>query len=197
VFVQRKADEIPMALTSLTSIFIGQNLQKLDLSNNAVGPNGSAAISPYLQAAKALQVFLISNCGLGITGVTTLSEALIDGAPNLEVLAIARNRAEDKGAQALSKALANKKNFRELHIFQNVIREPGMLALVRALKTCPSLELIDVRDNYMKNEAAKELSVLIKESNKLHSLNLSDCNMESQENVYFVEAFEVKLIFNQ
>jgi len=82
-----------------------------------VAPNGALALKPYLEQAESLKVFLINNCGLGIMGSTTISLALKQGTPNLEVWAMARNRIEDAGAMQVADALKNLKNLKELHIY--------------------------------------------------------------------------------
>lgn len=69
-------------------------------------------------------------------------------------MAIARNRAEDKGAKAVGKACGTMKNFRELHIYQDVVRKEGMIELLKNLRNCKNLEILDVRDNFIKEEAA-------------------------------------------
>ena len=84
----------------------------------------------YLKKANSLKIFYINNCGLGPEGVEIIGQSLAQGAPNLEVLAIARNRAEDKGAKAVGEMLKTCPNFRELHIYQDVIRKEGMLVLL-------------------------------------------------------------------
>jgi Ran GTPase-activating protein (RanGAP) involved in mRNA processing and transport len=105
IFVSRKKDSIPQSLSSMfTEAFLSKNLQKLDLSNNAIvifwnkAPNGALALKPYLEKADSLKVLLINNCGLGIIGSTTISHALKVGTPNLEIWAMSRNRIEDSGA---------------------------------------------------------------------------------------------------
>lgn len=47
---------------------VGKSLIKLDISHNAVNPYGAKALLTYLSQAKTLEVFLISNCGLGPLG---------------------------------------------------------------------------------------------------------------------------------
>ena len=172
---------------------IGKQIQKLDISNNALGPSGALALSDFLLQAGNLKVLLINNCGLGIDGVTTISNSLKKGTSQLEVWAMSRNRAENPGALKIAEALLGLKKLKELHIFQNVIRLEGMIGIVTALQKCEDLEILDVRDNYMKETAAKEMGVLIQKSKKLRCLNLSDCNMNKEENEYIIQALEVYL----
>lgn len=96
---------------------IGKNIVELDISDNAVNPFGAIALSPFLEQAKDLRVFLINNAGLGIDGVKTIASSLAKGTPNLEKLALTRNRAENEGAIALAEALPNLRKLKELIIF--------------------------------------------------------------------------------
>lgn len=178
----------------LADSLIGIQIQKLDISNNALGPSGALALSNFLLQAQNLKVLLINNCGLGIDGVTTISDCLKKGTPSLEIWAMSRNRAENPGAIKIGEALSVLKKIKEIHVFQNVIRLEGMLGIVKNLKECPDLEILDVRDNYVKGEAAKEMGSLIEKSKNLRCLNLSDCNMEKEENEYIIKGLEVGII---
>lgn len=73
---------------------VGKNLMKLDISHNAVNPYGAKALLTYLSQAKSLEVFLISNCGLGPLGAAEIAKGL-EGTPNLRVFSIGRNRMEN------------------------------------------------------------------------------------------------------
>ena len=52
---------------------IGKNVTYLNISNNAVSVNGAKALVPFLSQALTLKTFLISNCGLGILGMTEIA----------------------------------------------------------------------------------------------------------------------------
>lgn len=56
------------------------------------------------------------------------------------------------------------------------------------MKNCLNLEVLDIRDNFLKEEAATEMATLIKTISSLRALNLSDCNMEEEENEVIIEA---------
>lgn len=134
---------------------------------------------------------MINNAGLGIDGVKTIAAALAKGTPNLEKFAITRNRAENPGAIAISEALPKLTKLKELIVFQDVIKKDGMLALLKSLTAnCPDLELLDIRDNFLKEETIEEMAKLIKASKNLKALNISDCNIEEDENDSIIEALE-------
>lgn len=126
---------------------------------------------------------------MGIDGVKTISAALAIGTPNLERLALTRNRAENEGAIALANSLPNLNKLKELVIFQDVVKKDGMVKLLSALTAnCKDLELLDIRDNFLREEAVEEITKLIKTCTKLTALNISDCNIEEDENDAIIEA---------
>jgi len=114
IFVSRGKEEIPESLDIFAGSLIGKNIISLDLSNNAVNPFGAKAISTFLKQSASLRTFLISNCGLGIDGVTVISQSLKESGKNLEVWSIARNRAENEGAKQIALAITAMPNLREL-----------------------------------------------------------------------------------
>lgn len=167
-------------------------MRVIDLSNNAVGPNGSQALSGYLKNATGLRVFHINNCGLGIQGATTIAEALKEGKVDLEVISMGRNRLEDKGATAIASALAEMKSIREVHLFQNVIREGGMVPLLEALAGKPELHTLDISDNFINEKSIDAFCSFLEKTPSLKNLNISDCNMELDLAKRVVDALEVR-----
>ncbi len=67
-----------------------------------------------------------------------------------------------------------------------------MLVVLKGLRdNCKELEILDIRDNFLKEEAAEEMALLIQEIKTLHSLNISDCNLAEDENKVIIDAIEV------
>lgn len=77
-----------------------------------------------------------------------------------------------------------------------------MQALLGALgENCPELETLDIRDNFVHEQTTAKLVELIVKSEQLHSLNISDCNIQNSQNDEILEALGkvkklVKLGFN-
>ena len=71
-----------------------------------------------------------------------------------------------------------------------MIRQEGMLVLLKNLQSCANLEVLDLRDNFLHNASLVELSNLITSNTTLKSLNLSDCNIEEEDNPLVISAFE-------
>ncbi|KAM3147222.1 hypothetical protein pb186bvf_000938 [Paramecium bursaria] len=195
IFVGRGKEEIPESLhviihneqQYLGTGLIGLNIISIDLSNNAVNPYGADALKPFLKQAHTLQKLYLNNCGLGIKGITHIAEGLSEGGLNLQVLALARNRAECQGAQAVSKALANLVNLKELHIYQNGIKQDGMIPLIENLQHNKNLQLVDVRDNFIHLDTTPHLVNLIP---RLQGINISDCNIQTEQNDSIIEALD-------
>lgn len=102
-----------------------------------------------------------------------------------------RNRAENRGAIAIAKALPHLPKLKELIVFQDVIKKDGMVELLKSLTdNCKDLELLDIRDNFLKEEAVLEMVKLIKTASNLKALNISDCNIEEDENNSIIDAIE-------
>jgi len=66
----------------LAKSLIGKKITYLNISNNAVSINGAKALLHFLEQASTLRSFLISNCGLGIFGMTEIAIGL-KGTPAL------------------------------------------------------------------------------------------------------------------
>lgn len=189
-FVSRKKDDIPPALSSLTGALIGKSkFYAIDLSNNAVGPNGAQALSNFLENSPNLKVFLINNCGLGIQGSTIIAESLKKGKVNLEVIAMARNRLENPGAAAIASALKEMNAIKEVYLFQDVIRKDGMVALLDALMD-KKVTTLDICDNFINEESVEKFSEFLEKNDSLVNLNVSDCNIQKADNKRIVAAFE-------
>ena len=65
-------EEIPPALFHLAQGLTdsGARIRKLDLSDNAFGPNGARGVRPILESLACLELeeILLNNCGLGVAG---------------------------------------------------------------------------------------------------------------------------------
>lgn len=66
---------------------------------------------------------------------------------SLECLNVNRNSVADAGACALGLAAQKQCTLRELHAASNCINERGSLAITVALKSVPSMRLVDLRGN--------------------------------------------------
>lgn len=160
LFTRRLKTEIPLALKHLGAGLISARAQLtvLDLSDNALGPNGMKGLEEFLRSpvCYTLQELYLNNCGLGPEGGRMLSEALLDlhenakkaGTPlQLRIFVAGRNRLENTGAKALSKAFQTLKTLEEISMPQNSIYHPGATCLAKGFKMNRHLRVLNLNDN--------------------------------------------------
>lgn len=189
-FVSRLKEDIPPSIEAITGSLIGKTkFVALDISNNAVSVNGSQALTNFLENSPNLKVFLINNCGLGIQGSTILAGALKKGKVNLEVIAMARNRLENAGTIEIASALKGMDAIKEVHLFQDVIRKDGMVALLDALMD-KKLKTLDISDNFINEESVEKFAEFLEKNETIENLNVSDCNVQKEDNEKIVAALE-------
>ncbi|XP_017069689.2 ran GTPase-activating protein [Drosophila eugracilis] len=203
LFTRRLKSEIPEALKHLGAALnvAGAKLTVLDLSDNALGPNGMRGLEEFLRSpvCYSLQKLLLYNCGLGPEGGSMLSKALIDlhanakkaGFPlQLRVFVGARNRLENSGARALAEAFKTLKTFEEIVLQQNSIYFEGVSALAESFKENPHLRVINMNDNTLRPKGAEKIAEILPFLPMLRELNCGDCLVRTNGAYHFGEALE-------
>jgi Ran GTPase-activating protein 1 len=192
IFTGRLRSEIPPSLEHLGDgiIAAGAKLSELDLSDNAFGPDGVKGIKKLLMSESCykLNVLKLNNNGLGVGGGKLLSEAFIKchesssltGSPfALKVFISGRNRLEDEGAKALSKAFKILGSLEEITMPQNGIRPDGVGALAEAFLENKNLKIININDNTCTESGAKAIGKCLPSLRKLETLNVGDCLLKN------------------
>ncbi|KAL7027940.1 hypothetical protein ACKWTF_005662 [Chironomus riparius] len=185
--------EIPPALIDLSQgiMFANAQLTVLDLSDNALGPNGMTGLVDLIKSSScySLEELRLMNCGLGITGAKMLAKSLgecykgsvIAGKPmELKVFAAGRNRLENDGAKALSAVFEDIQTLEEITIPQNGIYHQGMAALAEALKKNPNMKIINFNDNTITSRGAEVLAEAFYAIENLIEINLGDCLLKDE-----------------
>ncbi|CAF2061149.1 unnamed protein product [Rotaria magnacalcarata] len=181
LFTTRLKTEVPQSLIKLTQGLMtnGAHIVEINLSDNAFGPIGVKGLESFLcsSACFTLEELRLNNCGMGIDGGKLLAEALITCHKNsqgkfaLKQFVAGRNRLENEGAQALSKAFETIGTLEVIRMPQNGIRPPGIEALSVAFVNNQNLRLIDLNDNSI-TLAAQKLASAIEKLPNLEVLNL-------------------------
>lgn len=193
LFTGRMKTEIPPALIDLSNgiMLASAQLSVLDLSDNALGPNGMTGLVDLIKSPScySLKELRLMNCGLGITGAKMLAKSLTEcykgsvdaGTPmELRVFAAGRNRLENEGAKALSTIFAEIQTLREITIPQNGIYYQGMAALAVALKKNPNMQVINFNDNTVTARGAEFLADAFYAIEDLREINLGDCLLKDE-----------------
>lgn len=188
LFTGRMKTEIPLALIDLSKgiMHAQAQLTVLDLSDNALGPNGMKGLVDLIKSPScfSLQELRLMNCGLGITGAKMLAESLthcfkksVEAGTPLELLVFAagRNRLENEGAKALSAIFSEIQTLQEITIPQNGIYHVGMKALAEALKMNKNMQVINFNDNTITSKGAESLAEAFYAIENLREINLGDC----------------------
>lgn len=110
-----------------------------------------------------------------------IAKALEEGDIPLKVLSMTRNRIEVKAAE-VGKAVATLKDLEELIMFQNGIKEEGMVGLLEGLKSLEKIRKIDLCDNWFLGKSMDLLCEMIQNNKSLVELNVGDCNLGKSEN---------------
>ena len=200
VFTGRLLSEIPPALSSLlTSLLPLQNLQSLDLSDNAFGLNTQAPLVKFLEQHVPLRHLVLSNNGLGPHAGVLIADALtalaarkdearkaITGGddkaevPYLETVVCGRNRLESGSMAAWARAFRAHDRVATVRLVQNGIRPEGIAVLLRdGLGACKALHVLDLQDNTFTAVGAKALAEVVGRWASLRELGVGDCLLSS------------------
>lgn len=178
IFVSRKEEILP-SLEILSESLAAKGVAYLDLSSNALCPDGVAAVHE-LVSSNPVSFLLFDHVALSREGSTSLCKS-IDAKPlNLKTLRICKNRIEDR-ADDFAKTLATQTELEELVIYQNHIKGEQMLHLVESLLNCPKLKILDLSDNYIPSEALDVLLKVISQAPELETLNIADCFIKQKD----------------
>jgi Ran GTPase-activating protein 1 len=158
-FTGRLKTMIHPALGHLCLALTGSHLRVLDLSDNAVNPQGAERMSPMLSQCLTLKELYLNNTGVGPAGGRILGEALLAAVAEgrkagvkygLEVFVLGRSRLESEGGESLARALGAMGTLVEVRMFQNGIPPPAAATLARGLAMNANLEVVDLSDNRLK-----------------------------------------------
>lgn len=158
-FTGRLKTMIHPALGHLCLALTGSQLRVLDLSDNAVNPQGAERMSPMLAQCLTLKELYLNNTGVGPAGGRILGEALLAAVAagrkagvkyGLEVFVLGRSRLEVEGAESLARAFGAMGTLVEVRMFQNGIPPRAAATLAAGLGMNPNLEVVDLSDNRVK-----------------------------------------------
>lgn len=200
IFTGRLLAEIPPALSSLlTSLLPLENLQSLDLSDNAFGLNTQEPLVKFLEQHVPLRHLVLSNNGLGPHAGVLIADALtalaarkdearkasggVDGeaeVPYLETVVCGRNRLESGSMAAWARAFRAHARVATVRLVQNGIRPEGIAVLLRdGLGACKALQVLDLQDNTFTAVGAQALAEVVGGWASLQELGVGDCLLSS------------------
>ena len=191
MFVSRKLQELPGSLEVLMRSIMGNQIEHINLSDNAFGPAGIKSFDFFLREMSSLKTLKVTNCGLGPEGGEMIANALLENKDlKLVHFSAGRDRLENKGITALSQVFKTfAGSLQTIEVPQNGIKKEGMIALLESLKAnSESLREVYLHDNWIKGEAVTNLAEFLLKATQLTHLNLSDSTMGTEGAVLVVKA---------
>jgi len=146
----------------------GFKVSILDLSGNALGPEGVRCLIPVLEMREkdggVLERLGLDENSLGPSGAEVLAQGLLKN-HMLKGLSLARNRLRDEGLEALAKALpvCCGKRLRRLVLSSNELTPMAGQVLAESLqgKACAHLERLDLANNSLQADGMWFLGQLL------------------------------------
>ncbi|RNA10323.1 TKL IRAK kinase [Brachionus plicatilis] len=189
--------DVQALCTTLTEL---SHLTIIDLSENAIGSDGTKLVSMALAKLPNLTVFRYSGNNAGVMGGVDLAKSLgslknlievdlscnsmmeygtqavvesLHNSPNIQRLFLSNNTLKTCGAKKISTALGKLVSLEELDLGRNDITDKGLITLLEHIKSLANLCSLDFSFNSLENEGAIALAGCIHQFPKLSVLRLS------------------------
>ncbi|MED6281749.1 hypothetical protein CHARACLAT_024970 [Characodon lateralis] len=127
------------------------HLSVLDLSENRIGNEGLLSLSKAIMNLKSLRKIQLTSVGDSELGAVTAS---LRHCPFIQDVGLGWNNCGDDVAQELAKVLPFCHDLTRIDLECNSVSAAGVEALVKALRSCPALQVIRLWKNKVSlNEA--------------------------------------------
>lgn len=151
-------------------------LDRIDLSNNNLGNDGTAKITRAI-SKRACNVDLVElrlSCNeIGHLGIETLMNKLLQ--QNISNLYMDNNNIGDRGCQLVAASLPSMHHLMRLSLSFNQIGSRGINALMRSLVGCESLEYLALSGNIIKVSGSSAMGFALSQHPRLCSMELENC----------------------
>uniref|UniRef100_A0A8C1LUI4 Uncharacterized protein n=1 Tax=Cyprinus carpio TaxID=7962 RepID=A0A8C1LUI4_CYPCA len=163
---------------ALASAF-NSNLRELDLSRNQIGDSGVTEISSLLRNSQTLQILSLKNNCITEGGCHVLAAALNSNPSNLTELDLSENKLGNPGMKIILTLFENVQcRLEKLKLNCISITDQGCGALASAFNS--NLRELDLSRNQIGDSGVTEISSLLRNSQTLQILRLSDCSITEE-----------------
>lgn len=180
---------------------VNHTIQVLDLLNCGLLDAGVRVLFDSLDENNSLKHLYLSANGITPVGLESIVEFYRLDKSNLETLFLGCNRIENKGAEMLAEILKIDTKLIRFNAASSRIGADGMRAIAEALRSHPSLMVLDMGytratmdlgelGNFIEDEGAIYLAHLIGHSKKLISVNITHNHITQQGMQFIVDALE-------
>uniref|UniRef100_A0A8C1XEU6 Uncharacterized protein n=1 Tax=Cyprinus carpio TaxID=7962 RepID=A0A8C1XEU6_CYPCA len=163
---------------ALASMF-NSNLRELDLSRNQIGDSGVTEISSLLRNSQTLQILSLKNNCITEGGCHVLAAALNSNPSNLTELDLSENKLGNPGMKIILTLFENVQcRLEKLKLNCISITDEGCAALASVFNS--NLRELDLSRNQIGDSGVTEISSLLRNSQTLQILRLSDCSISEE-----------------
>ena len=178
IIAGRPEDEALKALTIISEALGEAELETLDLSDNALGEKGIRACAAAFTNQKSLKKIAFQNVGCSVHGCKAVCE-LLQHCGEMRCIHLLNNMSGDVGATYIARVVKRCPKLEDFKMASSRVGADGGVALAQALFSCGSrLRSLDLHDNPLTHECARELALVIENHMDLVKLNLNDTCME-------------------
>lgn len=167
-------------------LVMSSTLRCLNVSDNSFGDEGATALAEVLRDAPVLEKLQINDLSLGDEGVQLVCDALVEGAPRLEVLDISANDLGPEGAKGLARLLAVGRLI-EVRAEDNELGNSGAVRVAKGVAKSATLQSLDISGSEIGSRGAIALATAASKVSSLESL-LLDRNSISEDTISEMEA---------
>jgi Ran GTPase-activating protein (RanGAP) involved in mRNA processing and transport len=161
-------------------------LVTLDVSDNALGPDGVVALQPLLERVKyTIHDLLFNNDGMAAAACKKLADILVgeESESKSETLELRRfhafnNLSENAGAKELARILAASPYLEDVRVSTTRIQAMGGVYLAESLVNLKNLKSIDFSDNAFDARFGLILAQSLKKQINLKVLNLTSTGLD-------------------
>jgi Ran GTPase-activating protein 1 len=170
--------EALQVLELLAAAFAAHQVVELDLSDNALGAKGVRACAALFQRSERLESLILCNNGLAADAIKLIVDALTGSEKRvyLKKLHLFNNLLKDEGALALVPLIERAPLLEDFRFASLRVSRGGSIAVAEALtRVAPTLRRLDMTDNVIGKDGAKALAQLLEQQTHLEELYLRDC----------------------
>ncbi len=188
-------------IVEILEVFPALRLLSLDVSNNAIGPEGAAAFCRSRQVRDHLLDLNMADCLIEADGAAAVGAALreshmtrldlsgnligsygvgafakcgLEGNVSLQTLVLDRNKIDDAGVVAMTSGLSFHLSLSDLSLSENAISARGAAALAEAL-SCDEqrIQRLNISHNVIGKKGAFEIAAMLAGNKSLLRLDVS------------------------
>eukprot|EP00796_Vickermania_ingenoplastis_P008811 gene8812-6197_t len=154
----------------------GRSQTTLNLYRNGITHRGAEAIGRLLENNSFLMDVNLAGNSIGQKGIHAIKNSIVNFSNSLRFLNVSDNLLGDEGAKELAEIIAADLSLLiRLDCSDNQITDKGATTICKSLRANTALQMIDCQNNSFGPKAVIAVEEVVKETQTLKSMNLSNC----------------------